>query len=237
MKMMDTRTVIIPTYNEAKNIELIVGGIKKVVPSLHILVVDDNSPDGTANIVRALNKKDPTIQLLFRQKKEGLGKAYMHAFTELKKDPAVSHIIMMDADFSHDPSHLPALIAASKHSDIVIGSRYVVGGDTEGWEVWRKFLSKYANVYCRVVTRIPVRDSTAGFNMISLPFIDAELLSKLNLSGYAFQMELKYLLWKKGARFTEVPILFRNRREGESKISNHIIAEGIIAPWKMIFKK
>jgi dolichol-phosphate mannosyltransferase len=234
---MERYTVIVPTYNESKSIELIIREIKKVVPTIRILVVDDNSPDGTHHIVESLAKADPSIRLLLREKKEGLGKAYINAFTELRKDPTVEKIIMMDADFSHDPKYLPKLIDASKKAELVIGSRYIAGGDTQGWEKWRKLLSTFANFYCRVITRMNINDSTGGFNLITLRHLDDALLQKIHLSGYAFQMELKYLLWKKGLRIVEIPILFKNRREGESKMSNHIIIEGVFAPWRMILKK
>ncbi len=233
---MDDCAVIIPTYNESKNIELIIRAIKKVAPKVRILVVDDSSPDGTSDIVLSIGKKDPSVGLLLRPKKEGLGKAYLHAFSELGKDSRIEWVVMMDADFSHDPDYLIPMLEAARTHDVIVGSRYVRGGDTEGWEPWRKMLSKYGNIYCRYITRMPVCDCTAGFSMIRKNFLTREKLQMLDLSGYAFQMELKYMLLKSGARFFEVPIVFKSRREGESKLSNHIIGEGILAPWKMIFK-
>jgi dolichol-phosphate mannosyltransferase len=142
MNQSDT-VIIIPTYNERNNIALIIPEIQKYIPDARILVVDDNSPDKTADVVREINSKDKNISLLFRNKKEGLGKAYVHAFRELKKDSTVKKIITMDADFSHDPMHILAMQFAAQSHDVVVGSRYVSGGATEGWEPWRKALSKY----------------------------------------------------------------------------------------------
>lgn len=227
--------VIIPTYNERANIPIVIARIRSLVPEAYILVVDDNSPDGTAGVVEEITKKDPKVSLLLRNKKEGLGKAYLHSFSVALKDPEVANIIMMDADLSHDPVYLPEMLAKVKDFDVVIGSRYVQGGGTEGWELWRRILSRCGNLYCRLVTGIPVHDATAGFVCLRRSWLKEEILSGIDLSGYAFIIEFKYKLWKSGARFYEVPIIFKNRREGESKLSNHIIAEGIVAPWRMRF--
>ena len=229
-------TILIPTYNESGNIEPLIGRIFEFMPDASILVIDDNSPDGTGIIVEKVARTDPRVRLLSRTKKEGLGKAYLAGFTEVLQDPSIDFLIMMDADFSHDPSYIPVMLRATANADVVIGSRYCRGGGTKGWAAWRRFLSGFANRYCRLITGMPINDATAGFNLIRADILrDADTV-QLNLSGYAFQMELKYLLWKHKARFAEVPITFYERREGESKISNHIILEGIIAPWKMRFK-
>ena len=143
----------------------------------------------------------------------------------------------MDADHSHDPMYLPALLAAAEHADVVTGSRYINGGGTEGWELWRRMLSIGGNWYCRIITGMPINDATAGFNLIRTELLRHVPLQKLDSSGYAFQMELKHLLWKHGARCVEVPIIFRQRRGGESKLSGHIIREGITAPWKLLLKR
>ena len=234
---MNDTTIIIPTYNEAKNIEAIIEAIFSNVPEVKILVVDDNSPDGTADIVRGLVKKNANISLLFREKKEGLGKAYIHAFTHLLTFPNVRTVVMMDADFSHNPKYLPLFIKQSDVFDLLVGSRYILGGQTEGWEFWRRFLSRGANIYAGTITGLPVSDLTGGFNLIRTDLLRKIDFSQIDASGYAFQIELKYMLCKKGARCKELPILFTNRREGESKMNKHIIGEGILAPWKMILKK
>lgn len=229
--------VIIPTYNERENIGKIVPEIFALIPEINVLVVDDNSPDQTQMVVRDLQQKFPNLSLLARQGKEGLGKAYLDAFWQVLKDETVDGIVMMDADFSHDPRYLPELLKNSSDFDIVVASRYLRGGETVGWELWRKFLSTFGNLYARIILRMPITDYTGGFNLIKSNALRKVDFSTIDASGYAFQIELKYLLWKMGGRFTEVPIIFKNRLHGESKISGHIIREGIFAPWKMIFKK
>ncbi len=231
--------VVIPTYNEKENIKPLIKEIFKYVPNVFILVVDDNSPDGTANEVKNIMIENKNVSLLSRFKKEGLGKAYLNAFNELAKDPSIEYVLIMDADFSHNPKYLPKMFEVVSNYDVVVGSRYIGGKDsgTEGWELWRRILSKMGNLYCRMITGMPIEDSTAGFMLIRKKMLDQISINDFDVSGYAFMMELKYTLWKKGARFKEVPIIFKNRRQGESKLSSHIIAEGIIAPWKMVFRK
>ncbi len=225
--------ILIPTYNEAKNIAGIIASIRSAIPEAHILVIDDSSPDGTGAIVEELAKNTSCINLLSRKGKEGLGKAYLHGFQETLKNSDVTHLVMIDADFSHDPEYLPQMIEAAKSRELVIGSRYIKGGATEGWEDWRRYLSSGGNLYSRLITGMPIHDTTSGFNVIATDALRRIDLEKLGSSGYAFQIELKYMLWKAGVIPLEIPILFKNRREGESKISNHIIAEGLIAPWKL----
>lgn len=230
---MDRTLIILPTYNERGNIISITEKIFHVLPTVRILVVDDNSPDGTAEVVRSLAEKNPNIELLSRQGKEGLGKAYLSAFRHVLDRADIDFIVTMDADHSHDPVYLPAMLEAAKENDVVVGSRYCKGGGTEGWELWRVILSRFGNLYARSVTRTPVGDMTAGFIVVRTSFLRTVPLERIELAGYAFLMELKYLLWRLGARMAEVPIVFKNRREGESKITNHIIREGLIAPWRL----
>lgn len=229
--------VIIPTYNERDNIRDIVTAVFTVVSDIAILVVDDNSPDGTQFIVRELQAQFPNLFLLLRRKKEGLGRAYIHAFKHALAKTSSVQMIMMDADLSHDPLYLPYFINQAADFDVVIGSRYVAGGRTEGWELWRQTLSKYGNWYAKTIIGLPVIDCTAGFNLIKAEFLKKIDWSRMDSSGYAFQIELKYLLWQAGARFKEIPIVFKNRRGGESKMSGHIISEGVFAPWKIKFRK
>lgn len=225
--------IILPTYNEKENIGILVPLIYKNVPHVSILVVDDNSPDGTGLAVIELQKTHPSLKLLSRTKKEGLGKAYINAFSEVLKDKEISSIIMMDADLSHSPEYISELLKKRGDFGVVMGSRYIKGGSTKGWELWRRSLSLFANVYCRVITGLPVKDCTSGFNAVSAELLRKINFSKIDLSGYAFIIELKYLLYKADATFFEVPIVFKNRARGETKISGHIIFEGIIAPWKI----
>jgi dolichol-phosphate mannosyltransferase len=229
--------IILPTYNERENVGTFIPKIFSTVPNIWVTVMDDNSPDGTADLVRGMMKKYPRLNLISKEKKEGLGKAYIYAFRKVLQDKEVRSIAMMDADFSHDPKYLLDMRKASKTYDVVVGSRYVPGGQTIGWELWRRLLSYWGNVYSRVILRVPIHDLTGGFY-----FINAETLRKIDFdlmdsSGYAFQIEFKYLLYKTGASFKEVPIIFTNRKGGESKISNHIIREGVLAPWKMLSRR
>lgn len=229
--------VVVPTYNERDNIKNLVLAIFRVAPEIHILVVDDNSPDKTSEVVKSLQSEYSNLSLLERPRKEGLGRAYLDTFRLILKNNLAEYVIMMDADFSHDPKYLSEMLETAKNFDVVIGSRYVGGGGTVGWEAWRRFLSKFGNLYSRLVTGMPIFDCTGGFNLIKTDFLRKIDLSSVAMSGYAFQIELKYLLWRAGARFIEIPIIFKNRLNGESKISNHIIKEGILAPWKIKRKK
>ena len=229
--------IILPTYNERENIGNIIPMIFSVVPDIYILVADDNSPDGTADVVKDLQKKYPNLSLISRPKKNGLGRAYINAFNYVLKDHDIRSVIMMDADLSHQPKFLPEMLEKSREFSVVIGSRYVLGGGTVGWELWRRALSYFGNFYCRTITRMPINDCTTGFNVINADLLRKIDLSRVDMSGYAFIMELKYNLYLAGARFYEVPIIFMNRVGGESKMSSHIINEGILAPWKMIINK
>lgn len=227
----------LPTYNESENIVSLIEDIFSSVPSVEVMVVDDNSPDGTANLVESLLPKFPNLQLYRRSGKEGLGKAYVDAFQKTLADTSITHVMMMDADFSHNPQYLPEMFSMISWYDIVVGSRYAPGGGTEGWETWRKWLSRLGNLYCRMITGMPLRDCTGGFNIIKADILRRVDFKTIDLSGYAFIMELKYALFCVGAQFYEFPIIFNNRRGGESKLSNHIVREGIIAPWKMICRR
>lgn len=228
--------IIIPTYNEKENITLLVERIFNLMPSIFILVTDDNSPDGTADVVRQMMARYPTLSLFSRKKKEGLGRAYIDSFRRVLEDKTVDKIVMMDADFSHDPVFLLKMLQESGEFSLVIGSRYISGGKTEGWEMWRVALSFFGNRYCKMITGMPIFDCTGGFNVIDSNILRRLDFSKFDASGYAFIVELKYFLWKAGAIPKEVPILFKNRTGGESKISGHIVSEGLLAPWKMILR-
>ncbi len=230
--------VLIPTYNERENIAYMVAGISASLPEASIIVLDDNSPDGTGEEVRTLQKTYPQVVLRSRPGKQGLGRAYLDGFRAVLAEPQVERVIMMDADGSHAPEYLPALIAASADADLVVGSRYVRGGGIENWEPWRYLLSRYGNFYARMVTGLPLRDLTAGFMCLRVSLLRSLDLNRLGASGYAFLMELKFCAVHKGhASVAEVPIIFKVRRGGESKISSHIIREGLLAPWKLRFKK
>ncbi|MFA5889098.1 MAG: polyprenol monophosphomannose synthase [Candidatus Paceibacterota bacterium] len=229
--------IVIPTYNERENVSVLIPLIFKLLPNVYIVVADDNSPDGTAKVVIDLKSNYQNLSLISRQKKDGLGRAYTNAFREILKNNDVRSVVMMDADLSHDPKYLPDMFKKFEEFSVVIGSRYIAGGKTIGWELWRRILSFYGNLYCRIITGMPIYDCTGGFNIISANLLRKIDFSKMDMSGYAFIMEIKYLLYKAGGTFFEVPITFINRVGGESKISSHIISEGIIAPWKIKLSK
>ena len=228
--------IVIPTYNEKENISVLIPLIFRILPSVYVVVADDNSPDGTAKVILDLKNLYPNLSLISRSQKDGLGKAYTNAFKEILKDNNLNSIVMMDADLSHDPKYLVEMLKKSKDFSVVVGSRYVSGGATLGWELWRRVLSYFGNFYCRMITGLPIYDCTGGFNIISADLLRKIDFSKMDMSGYAFIMEIKYLLYRAGGTFFEVPITFVNRVGGESKISSHIISEGIIAPWRMLFR-
>jgi dolichol-phosphate mannosyltransferase len=223
--------ILLPTLNEAANIEAILRRIFEVVPHADVLVIDDNSPDGTASIVNRLLPEFPNLGLLLRPRPEGLGRAYLAAIAE-SLDRADA-LITMDADFSHDPGHLPALIEAGNSHDLVIGSRYIAQGGVAEWEWWRRALSHAGNFYSRKITGMPVSDMTSGFQLLRTEVLRRLAGIDIAASGYAFVIELKYRLWRNGARVTEVPIVFQARRGGESKLSSHIVREGIMTPWRL----
>ncbi|MCR4311487.1 MAG: polyprenol monophosphomannose synthase [Candidatus Taylorbacteria bacterium] len=231
------RVIIIPTYNEAENIRGLLSEIRTLLPEVSVVVVDDSSPDGTGDVIRAYAATDTFVSLLSRPEKDGLGKAYLFAFEHILKDGEVSELFMMDADFSHNPKYLPSFFQALAQYDVVVGSRYVSGGGIAGWELWRKWLSYFGNLYCRILLRLPVLDATSGFYALRADVLRKLDFQSIDASGYAFQIEFKYLLHKQKARFKEFPIVFANRAGGESKMSGHIISEGIGAPWKMLWKR
>lgn len=230
--------VLLPTYNEKENIRDIISDIFSAVPEINILVIDDNSPDGTQDVVKEIMQKDERVKLLAREKKEGLGVAYRHAMKEMLKDKTVASVITMDADGSHDPKYLKTMLAAPERCDLIIGSRYVPRGGVENWELWRKALSYFGNMYARVFIGIRVRDLTAGFMRIKRPLLGRIDFDTLGAAGYAFLMQLKTdAVRHQKACVAEFPIIFKERRGGESKISNQIIAEGLKTPLKIFWKR
>ncbi len=229
--------IILPTYNERENIGLLIERIFSLVPEIHILVVDDNSPDGTAELVKDLKNKYLNLFVLERPVKNGLGKAYIEAFKKLLSNLDVENIIIMDADFSHSPEYLPQMLEEIKNYDLVIGSRYIKDGGISNWELWRRLLSWGGNFYVRMLLGGRIRDWSSGFNCIRASTLKKIDLDKIEFSGYAFLSELKYRLFKSGAGIKEIPIIFEERRGGKSKMSGNIIREGILAPWKLLFTK
>ena len=223
--------VVIPTYNEKENIGIIIPEICAVVPDAHIVVVDDNSPDATAEKVRELMRDLPQLSLVERKKKEGLGAAYKDILSRLAHDRNVRNVITMDADGSHDPKYIPDLLRSLRAYDLAIGSRYVRGGGVATWERWRMLLSKFGNLYARTLTRMQLWDLTAGFIGVRRELLEKVDFAKIGSGGYAYQIEFKVRSVREyGARACEIPIMFHERREGESKLSRQIIREGIRLP-------
>jgi dolichol-phosphate mannosyltransferase len=216
--------VIIPTYNEAGNLRALVSAVYAALPEASILIVDDASPDGTGRLADDLAAGYPTLAVLHRSGKQGLGTAYVAGFRyALERD--VDCVVAMDVDFSHDPRYLPLLLAATDAADLVIGSRYVRGGDTPGWCASRRVISGFGNLFARTALRLPVRDCTAGFKCYRRCVLEALDLEAIHLEGYAFQIATVYQSYCKGFRIQEVPIVFHDRTVGTSKMSAAIVAE------------
>lgn len=216
--------IVMPTYNEADNLERIVSRIFALHPYFHIIVVDDNSPDGTGEIAERLAEKHPQIYVIHRPKKMGLGRAYIDGFKAALSKGA-DLIFEMDADFSHDPKYLQDFLGAAGNADLVIGSRYINGVRVEGWRFRRLLLSKFANMYVSYVMVKPVWDFTAGFRCYRRRVLESIDLDKIHSDGYAFQIEMTYLAFKNGFNVVEIPILFKEREQGYSKISRKVIFE------------
>jgi dolichol-phosphate mannosyltransferase len=225
--------VITPTYNERENIGRIIPMILDKDPRLEVLVVDDGSPDGTGEVVSALARENPRVHLLERGKKLGLGTAYLAGFEwALARDYDVA--FEMDADFSHDPRHLPEFLEAIEDSDLVLGSRYQNGRVTVvNWPIGRLVLSYLANIYARAITRLPVFDATGGFKAFRRRVLEAIDLNAVHSNGYAFQIEMTYRAWHRGFRIREIPIVFLDRTLGESKMSKQIVREAIWMVWRL----
>jgi len=235
---MAERLVITPTYNEKENIEKIIRKVFSLDMDFDMLIVDDGSPDGTADIVKGLMKEFPgRLHLEQRTGKLGLGTAYIHGFKwALERD--YQYVTEMDADFSHNPEDLPRLYDAciENGADVAVGSRYCNGVSVVNWPMGRILMSYYASAYVRMVTRMKVRDTTAGFVCYSKKFLSSLDFSKIRFIGYAFQIEMKYTAWKLGFRIVEVPIIFIDRTEGTSKMSSSIFKEAIFGVMSLRFK-
>lgn len=235
------KLVIIPTYNEKENIENIISAVFDLQQDFHILVVDDSSPDGTAEIVKKMQTQFPDfLHLTIRETKDGLGKAYIHGF-KWALENHFDYIFEMDADFSHNPNDLPLLFEACKNADMSVGSRYSQGVNVVNWPMGRVLLSYFASKYVRFILGIPVYDTTAGFVCFRRETLQQINLDKIKLKGYGFQVEMKYRTFKKGLKIVEVPIIFTNRVKGQSKMNGGIIGEAIFGilnlKWKSIIGK
>ncbi|UYL08472.1 polyprenol monophosphomannose synthase [Bdellovibrio sp. SKB1291214] len=227
--------IVIPTYNEKENVQTIVPAVFAQNLGVDILVVDDNSPDGTGSIVREMQKSLPQLNLLSRPGKQGLGKAYIAGF-RWGIDQGYEAIVEMDADFSHRPEDLGPLLNTLKQNDFAVGSRYVAGGRTVNWGLMRKIISRGGGIYSRLILGFPLNDWTGGFNAWKKETLIGIDLATVESNGYSFQIELKYKAMKKGFKGAESPIVFEDRRVGQSKMSLKIVLEAFWRVWLMRFK-
>ena len=223
---MKPTVICLPTYNEADNLLPMITAIFDVLPAAHVLVIDDNSPDGTGQIADRRAAEDDRVHVLHRTAKEGLGRAYIAGFQwALDRDYAL--IFQMDCDFSHQPKYLPAFIAMAERKDLVLGSRYIAGGGTEGWAWHRKFLSRGGNTYARAILGLPYKDLTGGFKCWNRRVLEALPLGEIQSNGYVFQIEMTWRSLRRGFSVGEVAIVFPDRVAGESKMSGGIVTEAM----------
>lgn len=223
--------VIVPTYNERDNLEPLVSSIlhelERVAPEHAVLVVDDSSPDGTGELADRIAERDPRVRVLHQKEKRGLGRAYLAGFRRALEEGA-ELLIEMDADFSHDPTYLPVLIEAARDADLVLGSRYVPGGGVRGWGLTREAISRGGSWYARTVLGVDVNDLTGGFKCFRRKLLEEIDLDSVRSEGYSFQVEVTYRALQRGFRVREVPIVFVERRNGESKMSRQIVLEAVL---------
>ncbi|HET6744324.1 MAG TPA: polyprenol monophosphomannose synthase [Candidatus Limnocylindria bacterium] len=226
--------VVLPTYNERDNVEGITAAILKALPEAELLIVDDNSPDGTGVMADTIAAREPRVQVLHRPGKEGLGAAYRHGFRWALGQPGVKAVVQMDADFSHDPADLPRLLAPlMRDADLSLGTRYIRGGGTVGWPLHRQLISRAGTLFARTVLLLPYRDLTGGFKAWRFELLEAVRLRDANASGYGFQVEMTWWSHRRGAKIVQVPIIFRERVAGSSKMSGGIVAEALLVVIKL----
>ena len=226
---LDRVLVVVPTYDEAENVEVIARRLLTAVPTAHLLVVDDSSPDGTGAIADRMAADDERVHVLNRKEKNGLGAAYVAGFA-WAREHGFDVVVEMDADGSHAPEQLPRLLAALEHADLVLGSRWVEGGEVVNWPRSREVLSRGGNAYARTMLRLPLQDATGGYRAYRREVLDALPLAQVASHGYCFQVDLAWRTWQAGYRVVEVPITFVERERGESKMSRAIVLEAL---WKV----
>lgn len=227
--------VIIPTYNELENISVLIPDLMDRYPNLDILIVDDNSPDGTAGYVKKMQENNGCIKLIERSGKMGLGTAYVAGFRFMLEN-GYDYAIQMDADYSHDPKEIGNFFREIRNCDLVIGSRYITGVNVVNWPMRRLLLSYFASYYTRFITGIPVADCTGGFKMFRRKVLETINLQDIRSNGYSFQIEMNYKAWKAGFKIKEIPIIFIDRVKGRSKMNKKIVREAVLMVWKLRFK-
>lgn len=228
--------VIIPTYNEVENIDRLLSILLQDNPDLEILVLDDNSPDGTAKVVKAKMESEPRIHLVERPRKMGLGSAYVTGF-KYALNNGFEYIMEMDADFSHNPADVPRLLETAQNYDLVIGSRYSNGVNIVNWPIRRLLISYFASKYVRIITSMPIKDPTGGFKCFNRRVLESINLDRILSDGYAFQIEMNFRAWARGFRIKEIPIIFTERINGVSKMNKHIVWEAAWMVWHLQLRK
>lgn len=228
--------IISPTYNEGKNISDLIKKLRNAVPNSHILIIDDNSPDGTGELVKEIMTKEPKIFLIEREGKLGLGTAYCTGF-KWALEKGYDKIVQIDADLSHNPDDIPKLLEASEKYDLILGSRYKTGVNVVHWPMRRLLLSYFANIYAKILTGLPVKDATGGFKCYRKKVLESIDLNKINSEGYSFQIETTFLAWRKGFSICEIPIIFNDRTVGQSKMTRKIIYEAVWVVLKLRLKR
>lgn len=233
---MNSTLIIVPTYNESENVPTLVEQILRHAPEANVMLVDDNSPDGTADLATELFGADARFSVLRRAGARGYGRSVLDGFRHALAR-GYERVVQMDADFSHDPASIPDLLAASRKADVVIGSRYCAGGGIGNWPLRRRLLSRFANSYVANITGMNVSDATSGFRCFNRRALEYLLEGQTVAEGYAFLVEAIYRVHEAGLRIAEVPILFVDRREGQSKISRKVILESMLMPWRLRFSR
>jgi dolichol-phosphate mannosyltransferase len=233
----DRTLIVVPTYNERENIAALVARVLEVAPEADVCLLDDDSPDGTADYARELFGKDPRFSVLRRAgRPRGYGRSLVDGYRRCLEQ-GYARLVQLDADFSHDPARIPALIEASERAEVVIGSRYCEGGAVENWPLRRRLLSRFANQYVCRITGLRARDTTSGFRCYTRRALRRLLEGRVAAEGYAFLVEAVYHSHREGLSITEVPITFTDRREGKSKMSRGVIFESVLMPWRLRFSK
>lgn len=230
--MNEKSLIIIPTYNELDNITRLIPELIGKNKNVDVLIVDDNSPDGTGSYVKSLGETHPEVKIINRPKKMGLGTAYIAGF-KYAIENKYDYVFEMDADFSHDPKEIKNFLSAIKENDVVIGSRYITGVNVVNWPMRRLLLSYFASMYTRVITGMPIKDATGGFKCFRRNVLESIDLNRIKSNGYSFQIEMNFKAYKKGFRMKEIPIIFMDRVKGTSKMSKKIVREAITMVWKL----